>query len=177
MLALSGVVDEAVSGGKPPAGKGVVGLLSWHGSYYWVCITFSKVRHSDSVTKPDYYYYYYHFYSNEHCKIQLERIQYSTIWYWTLVPGNLTERLRLLGRSCGKKIGAGWWLHGCLLAGRWNPLGTVGRLELANGYPGPCHQADDQLTSDIFIGLNGTVALFQVQLMSWKQYKTSIINI
>ena len=53
-----GRVDEAVSGGKPPAGKGVVGLLSWHGSNFWACITtFSKVRHGDSVTKPDYYYY------------------------------------------------------------------------------------------------------------------------
>ena len=47
---------HAVSGGKPPAGKGVVGLLSWHGSHFWVCITFCKVRHGDSVTKPDYYY-------------------------------------------------------------------------------------------------------------------------
>ena len=40
-----------------PAGKGVVGLLSWHGSHFWVCITFCKVHHGDSVTKPDYYYY------------------------------------------------------------------------------------------------------------------------
>ena len=52
-----GHVDGAVSGGKPPAGKGVVGLLSWHGSHFWVCITFCKVRHNDSVTTPDYYYY------------------------------------------------------------------------------------------------------------------------
>ena len=52
-----GRVDEAVSGGKPPAGKGVVGLFSWHGAHYWVCITFYKVRQGDSVTKPDYYYY------------------------------------------------------------------------------------------------------------------------
>ena len=43
---------------KALAGKGVVGLLSWHGSHFWVCITFCKVRHGDSVTKPDYYYYY-----------------------------------------------------------------------------------------------------------------------
>ena len=35
-----------------------VGLLSSHGSHFWVCITFCKVRHGDSVTKPDYYYYY-----------------------------------------------------------------------------------------------------------------------
>ena len=55
-----GRVDEAVSGGKPLAEKGVVGLLSWHGSHFWVCITFCKVRHGDSVTKPDYYYYYYY---------------------------------------------------------------------------------------------------------------------
>ena len=48
---------EAVSGGKPRAGKGVVCLLSWHGSQFWVCITFCKVRHSDSVTKPDYYFF------------------------------------------------------------------------------------------------------------------------
>ena len=48
-----------MSGGKPPAGKGVVGLLSRHGSHFLVCIIFSKVRHGDSVTKPDYYYYYY----------------------------------------------------------------------------------------------------------------------
>ena len=53
-------VDEAVSGGKPPAGKGVVGMLSWHGSHFWVCITICRVRHGDSVTKPDYYYYYYY---------------------------------------------------------------------------------------------------------------------
>ena len=37
----------------------LVGLLSWHGSHFWVCIKFCKVRHGDSVTKPDYYYYYY----------------------------------------------------------------------------------------------------------------------
>ena len=49
-----------MSGGKPPAGKGVIGMLSLHGSHFGVCITFCKVRHSDSVTKPDYYYYYYH---------------------------------------------------------------------------------------------------------------------
>ena len=55
-----GRVDKAVSGGKPPAGKSVVGLLSWHGSHFWVCITFCKVRHGDSVTKPDYYYYHCH---------------------------------------------------------------------------------------------------------------------
>ena len=33
MLALS-AVDEAVSGKKPPAGKGVVNLLSWYGSHF-----------------------------------------------------------------------------------------------------------------------------------------------
>ena len=33
-------VDEAVSGGKHPAGKGVDSLLSWNGSHFWVCITF-----------------------------------------------------------------------------------------------------------------------------------------
>ena len=49
-LRFVGRVDEAVSDGKPPAGKGVVGLLSWHGSHFWVCITFCKVRHGDSVT-------------------------------------------------------------------------------------------------------------------------------
>ena len=32
-------------------------LLSWHGSHFWVCITFCKFGHSDSVTKPVYYYY------------------------------------------------------------------------------------------------------------------------
>ena len=31
-------------------------LLSWQGSHFWVCITFCKVRHGDSVTKPDYHY-------------------------------------------------------------------------------------------------------------------------
>ena len=41
-----GQVDGAVSGGKPPAGKGVIGLLSCHGSHFWVCITFCKVHHS-----------------------------------------------------------------------------------------------------------------------------------
>ena len=34
-------------------------LLSWRGSHFWVCITFCKMRHGDSVTKPDYYYYYH----------------------------------------------------------------------------------------------------------------------
>ena len=29
--------------------------------HFWVCITFCRVRHGDSVTKPDYYYYYYYF--------------------------------------------------------------------------------------------------------------------
>ena len=28
-------------------------------THFWVCITFCRVRHGDSVTKPDYYYYYY----------------------------------------------------------------------------------------------------------------------
>ena len=31
--------------------------LHWRGSHFWVCITFCKMRHGDSVTKPDYYYY------------------------------------------------------------------------------------------------------------------------
>ena len=53
-----GRVDEAVSGGKPPAGKSVDSLFSWQGSHLWVCITFCEVRHGDSVTKPDYYYLY-----------------------------------------------------------------------------------------------------------------------
>jgi len=35
----SGCVDEAVSGVKPPAGKGVVGLLSWHGLHFWVTVS------------------------------------------------------------------------------------------------------------------------------------------
>ena len=39
---------------KASAGKGVVGMLSWHGSHFWVCITFCKVCHGGSVTKPDY---------------------------------------------------------------------------------------------------------------------------
>ena len=47
-------VNEAVSVEKSPAGKGVVGLLSWHGSHFWVCIKFCKVRQGDSVTKPYY---------------------------------------------------------------------------------------------------------------------------
>ena len=59
MLAHSGVWTRLCQVESPPAGKGVVGLLSWHGSHFWVCITFCKVRHGDSVTKPDYYYYYY----------------------------------------------------------------------------------------------------------------------
>ena len=29
-------------------------------THFWVCITFCRVRHGDSVTKPDYYYYYYY---------------------------------------------------------------------------------------------------------------------
>ena len=52
-----GHVDETVSGGKPHAGNSLVGLLSWHGSHFWVRISFCKVRHGDSVTKPNYYYY------------------------------------------------------------------------------------------------------------------------
>ena len=32
---------------------------SRQGTHFWVCITFCRVRHGDSVTKPDYYYYYY----------------------------------------------------------------------------------------------------------------------
>ena len=31
-------------------------------THFWVCITFCRVRHGDSVTKPDYYYYYYYYY-------------------------------------------------------------------------------------------------------------------
>ena len=72
-----GRVDEAVSGGKPPAGKGVVGLLSWHGSHFWVCITFCKVRHGDSVTKPDYYYYYYYYNISN---IKLWILKTLTVW-------------------------------------------------------------------------------------------------
>ena len=32
--------------------------LSRQSTHFWVCITFCRVRHGDSVTKPDYYYYY-----------------------------------------------------------------------------------------------------------------------
>ena len=35
---------------------------SQQGTHFWVCITFCRVRHGDSVTKPDYYYYYYYYY-------------------------------------------------------------------------------------------------------------------
>jgi len=42
---------------KAPCKMVVVGLLSWHGSHFWVCITFCKVRNSNSITKLDYYYY------------------------------------------------------------------------------------------------------------------------
>ena len=35
---------------------------SRQGTHFWVCITFCRVRHGDSVTKPDYYYYYYYYY-------------------------------------------------------------------------------------------------------------------
>ena len=31
-------------------------------THFWVCITFCRVRHGDSVTKPDYYYYHYYYY-------------------------------------------------------------------------------------------------------------------
>ena len=30
-------------------------------THFWVCITFCRVRHGDSVTKPDCYYYYYYY--------------------------------------------------------------------------------------------------------------------
>ena len=52
-------MNEAVPGGKLPAGKGVDGLMSRHGSHFRVCITFCDVHyvlHGDSVTKPDYYH-------------------------------------------------------------------------------------------------------------------------
>ena len=41
--------------------KGGVGLLGVHGShtFEYALATFCKVRHGDSVTKPDYYYYYW----------------------------------------------------------------------------------------------------------------------
>ena len=52
--------EEAVSGGKPLLGKGVDSMLSWHGSHFWVCITFCNVQHGDGVTRPDYYYYNYY---------------------------------------------------------------------------------------------------------------------
>ena len=35
---------------------------SQQSTHFWVCITFCRVRHGDSVTKPDYYYYYYYYY-------------------------------------------------------------------------------------------------------------------
>ena len=41
---LQACVDEAVSGGKPPAGKSVVDLLSWHGTHFWVYIAYCKLR-------------------------------------------------------------------------------------------------------------------------------------
>ena len=31
-------------------------------THFWVCITFCRVQHGDSVTKPGYYYYYYYYY-------------------------------------------------------------------------------------------------------------------
>ena len=34
-------------------------VYSRQGTHFWVCITICRVRHGDSVTKPDYYYYYY----------------------------------------------------------------------------------------------------------------------
>ena len=42
-------VDKVVSGGKPPAGKVVDSLLSWHRLHFWVCIKFCEVWHGDSV--------------------------------------------------------------------------------------------------------------------------------
>ena len=56
MLALPGVWMRLCQVESPLPKKGVVGMLSWHGSHFWVCITFCRVRHGDSVTKPDYYY-------------------------------------------------------------------------------------------------------------------------
>ena len=37
-------------------GKCVDSVLGWHSSHFWVCITFGKVRHGDSVTKPELYH-------------------------------------------------------------------------------------------------------------------------
>ena len=84
-------VDEAVSDGKPSAGNNnnnntqlitdEDGLLSWHGSHFWVCFTFCKVRHGDSVTKPDYYYHCLLLLYFEHWFDQDER-------HWTTRPGS-----------------------------------------------------------------------------------------
>ena len=37
-----------------------------------LCITFCRVRHSDSFTKPDYYYYYYNYTSETHSPSQVK---------------------------------------------------------------------------------------------------------
>ena len=60
--------------GKPPADKGVDSLLSWHKLHFWVCITFCKVQHGDSVTKSDYYYIFfiwYIYYCDMEAEIQI----------------------------------------------------------------------------------------------------------
>ena len=55
---------------------------SRQGTHFWVCVTFCRVRHGDSVTKPDYYYYYYYYYYLTKKKFQylmkhFEKIQFS----------------------------------------------------------------------------------------------------
>ena len=79
MLALSGVWMGLC---QLPAGKVVASYLSQHGSHFWDCVTFSKERHGESVTKPDHYYYYYYYKDvNLHLrpKYKKHRLQVFTI--------------------------------------------------------------------------------------------------
>ena len=50
-------LNEAVSGGKPPVRKAVDSLQSWHGSQFWVCITFCQLQTRLLI----YYYFCQHF--------------------------------------------------------------------------------------------------------------------
>ena len=52
-------VDEVVSGGGLPAGKGVDILLSWHGLRLPLPSLFYILWHGDSANRPDYYCYFF----------------------------------------------------------------------------------------------------------------------
>ena len=83
---------------KAPCKKGcetVSRLLSWHGTRFWVCITFCKVQQGDSVTKPDYYYYYHHLFWKQQFPPCLARVRRLTQYEVSPhTPGHCPFRLQ-----------------------------------------------------------------------------------